>query len=77
MFFHKFFSRKHEKDQAKAGKAEKRKGKRHDMGSDGDNKGDVGADEGSQSDADEAEIWQVSLQLHSVVVYPSDDLSRL
>ena len=62
MFFHKFFSRKHDKEQARAGKADKRKGKRRDVGSDGDDNDDVvEAGEESQSDVDEAEIWRVSL----------------
>lgn len=59
MFFHKFFSRKHDKEQARVGKADKRKGK---------GKGDSGDDEDvslagveDDSDPEEAEVWAVCI----------------
>ncbi|KAF8493588.1 CBF/Mak21 family-domain-containing protein [Gautieria morchelliformis] len=59
VFFHKFFSQKHEKEQARAGKAGKRLGKRKDDGEedDDDEAGGSGVEEGNDSDPEEAEIW--------------------
>jgi ribosome biogenesis protein MAK21 len=70
VFFHKFFSRKHEKEQARAGKADKRKGKRKEDEEEGGDEGDAlddGVGEGSDSDRDEAEIWSVSVCVPAVV----------
>lgn len=58
MFFHKFFAQKYEKEQARAGKAGKRKGKRED-----DAEEDDEVEEGSGSDPEEAEIWKVSMRV--------------
>jgi ribosome biogenesis protein MAK21 len=65
VFFHKFFSQKHEKEQARAGKADKRLGRRKNDGEgddeDEDQAAGSGVDEGSDSDPEEAEIWSVSM----------------
>ena len=55
VFFHKFLLWKHDKEQARAGKPDKRKGKQCDVGSDGDDNNDViEAGKESQSDTDDA-----------------------
>ena len=68
LFFHKYFSQKHEREKAKAAKVSKRRNKKDgsdsDVGpvaSEGGPEGDVGSDEEDESDAEEAEIWKVSL----------------
>jgi len=57
MFFHKFFSIKNEKEQARADKSDKRKKK-------GEDEEEV-AIEGA-SDIGEEEVWAVSLATHCI-----------
>ncbi|KAF8530196.1 CBF/Mak21 family-domain-containing protein [Hysterangium stoloniferum] len=55
VFFHKFFSRKHDKEQARAAKADKRRGK--DKGDSDEDEGVSLADVEDDSDPEEAEVW--------------------
>ena len=61
VFFQRYFAQKHVKEHARAAKVDKRKSKRVDDSDAGSDDEDNRASVGENSDAEEDEIWKVSI----------------
>jgi ribosome biogenesis protein MAK21 len=60
VFFQRFFSQKHAKENARAAKVDKRKAKRDGSGTEADGESDDASGD-ENSDPEEAEIWKVGV----------------